>query len=83
MPRNRLRSRPAREAAEVGRAVLLEGVAPLLALFAHIEEHGGIACELLETGQAVVGGVQSTLQHPQCQRRQRQHLATPGHRLSL
>ena len=61
------RSRAAGEAAEVRGPVLLEGVAALLALLAHVEEHGGVAGELLESGQSVVGGVEPALQHPEGQ----------------
>ncbi len=63
------RSRATGEAAEVGLAVLLEGVAALLAFLAHVEEHGGVTGELLEAGQSVVGGVQAAFEHAQGQRR--------------
>lgn len=58
-------SRSAGETAEFGRPVLLEGVATLLALFTHVEEHGGITGELLEPGQPVVGSMETALEHSQ------------------
>ena len=60
-----------------------EGVAPFLAFFGHVEEHGGVAGQLLYPGQAVVGGVETSLEHPQCDGRQGKHASTPGHRFCL
>ena len=39
--------------------------------------------ELLQAGVAVLGGVEARLQQPQRERRQREHLAAPRHRLLL
>ena len=72
-----------RELREVGLAVLDEGVATLLALLGHVEEHRGVTRELLDARQAVVGRVEARLEHPQRERRQRQDLAAPGHGLGL
>src|SRR5215207_8694668 len=50
---------------EVRAASLLVGVAPLLALLAHVEEQGGVVRELLDPGEAVLGGVEARLQQSQ------------------
>ncbi len=39
--------------------------------------------QLLQAGEPVLGGVEARLEQPQCERRQRQHLAAPGHRFAL
>ena len=63
--------------------MLHEGVATLLSFFGHVEEHRGVTSELLNTSQAIVGGVEAGLQHAERNRREFQHLATPGHCLAL
>src|SRR5450759_5918138 len=73
----------AREPTELRIPVLLEGITTLLTLFAHVEEHGGVSGELLKTGQAVVGGVEPALDHPQGNGRQGQHAPTPGDRFAF
>src|SRR3954451_6705369 len=71
------RLRPPRELREVGPALLHVGVAALLRLVAHVEEQRRVAGELLDAGEAVVGRVKRRLQHPQGERREREHLAAP------
>src|SRR5919199_2820706 len=71
------------ELREVGAALLDVGVAALLGLVAHVEQQRGVAGELLHAGQPVVGGVEGRLEHPQRQRREREHLAAPLHGLLL
>src|SRR4051794_4712662 len=69
--------RSPRELREVGAALLDVGVAALLGLVAHVEEQRRVAGELLDAGEPVVGGVERRLQHPQGERREREHLAAP------
>src|SRR6185503_18764055 len=71
------RLRPPRELREVGPALLDVGVAALLGLVAHVEEQRGVARQLLDAGEAVLGRVERRLEHPQRQRRKREHLAAP------
>src|SRR5215216_6105479 len=52
-------SRPTGEPREVGRALLDVGVAPLLALLAHVEEEVGVVGQLLDAGQPVLAGVEA------------------------
>src|SRR3954449_2309467 len=84
---SQIRTAPAlrspRELREVGAALLDVGVAALLGLVAHVEQQRRVAGELLAPRQPVLGGVERRLQHPQRERRQRQHLAAPLHRLLL
>src|SRR5215472_5038723 len=56
---------PLREAGEVGLALLDVGVTPLLCLLAQVVEKRGVAGELLDAGQAVVGRVHPGLEHAQ------------------
>src|SRR6059036_3495737 len=51
-------SGPARKAREVRLALLDVGVAALLALLRHVEEHRGVAGELLDAGEPVGVGVE-------------------------
>jgi hypothetical protein len=44
---------------EVGFSFLDEGIAALLSFFGHVEEHGGIASELLEACLSVTIGIES------------------------
>src|SRR5918998_4780658 len=53
------RSWPPRELREVGRPLLDVGVAALLSLLAHVEEEVGVVGQLLDAGQAVLGGVEA------------------------
>src|SRR6266480_673790 len=52
-------SRTLRELREVGAAAFDVGVAALLSLLAHVEEQGRVVGELLEAGEAVLGGVEA------------------------
>src|SRR6202142_4408229 len=63
-------SRAAREPCEIGGAFFDIGVAALLALFGHVEKHRRVALELLDAGEAVVGGVEPGLQHAKGDRRE-------------
>src|SRR5829696_1795434 len=72
-----------RKLAEVGLALLAVGVASLLRLLGSVEEEVGVVRELLDAREPVLGGVEARLQEPQGERRQRQHLAAPAHRLLL
>src|SRR6185436_41410 len=76
-PATSLRLRPPRELREVGPALLDVRVAALLGLVAHVEEQRRVARELLHAGEAVLGRVEGRLEHPQRERRQREHLAAP------
>src|SRR5690606_31671737 len=58
-------SRALGELVEVGLALLHVGVAALLRLLGLVEEQRGVAGQLLEPGQAVVGGVEGGLEHAQ------------------
>src|SRR5215212_3191757 len=69
------------ELAEVGRALLLEGLATLAGLLAAVEEEVGVVGELLNAGVSVLVGVEARLDEAQGEGRQRKHLAAPAHRL--
>ena len=43
--------------------MLDECVPPFLTLFRHVEEHGGVAGQLLHAGQSVVGRIHASLDH--------------------
>src|SRR3954453_22678302 len=77
------RSGPLRALAEVGRALLAVRVASLLRLLRCIEEEVGVVRELLDAGQAVLGGVEAGLQQAQGEGGELQHLAAPLDRLLL
>src|SRR5436305_8159939 len=77
------RSRTLREPAEVRLALLHVRVPPLLGLLAHVEEEIGVVRELLDAGEAVLGGVEAGLQDPQRERRELEHLAAPADGLLL
>src|SRR3954447_14760597 len=70
-------SRALREPVEVGLSLLAVGVTALLRLLRHVEEEVGVVRELLDAGEAVLGGVEAGLQEPQRERRELEHLATP------
>src|SRR4051812_171567 len=74
---------PLRELAEVGLALLLVGVTALLGLLRLVEEEVRVVGKLLNAGDAVLVGVEARLEQSQGERRQREHLATPLHRLLL
>src|SRR3954452_1727417 len=76
-------SRALRELSEVWLSLLAVGVTALLRLLGHVEEEVGVVRKLLDARQAVLGGVEARLQEAQRERRQREHLATPLHRLLL
>src|SRR3954469_20635038 len=76
-------SRALRESLEVGLSLLAVGVTALLRLLRHVEEEVGVVRELLEAGEAVLGGVEAGFQQTQRERRQREHLAAPLHGLLL
>src|SRR3954464_13509844 len=78
-----LKSGPLRVLGEVRAASLLEGVAALLALLAHVEEQGRVVGELLDAGEAVLGRVEARLEQAQGEGGERRHLAAPGDGLSL
>src|SRR5579864_4179271 len=75
--------RPLREFREVRLSLLDVSVATLLRLFAHVVEQRGVAGELLDAGQAVVGGVEAGLEHAQRERAQLEHATAPRDRLPL
>src|SRR4051794_20803632 len=58
-------SGPLRVLGEVRAAPLLVGVASLLALLGHVEEKRRVVRELLDAGEAVLGGIEARLQQPQ------------------
>src|SRR3954454_19706654 len=60
----RSRSGALRELGEVGLALLLVGVTSLLGLLRHVEEEVRVVRELLDAGEAVLGGVEARLQEP-------------------
>src|SRR4051794_2444065 len=72
-----------RELVELGLALLGVGSASLPRLVGAVEEEVGVVRELLEAGEPVLGGVEACLQQPQCERREREHLAAPLDRLLL
>src|SRR4051794_37366782 len=72
-----------REVREVGRPLLVVGVATLLGFLAHVEEQVGVVSQLLDAGHAVLVGVEAGLDQPQGERRHGQHLPAPLHRLLL
>src|SRR4249919_1232099 len=78
-----LKSGPLRVLGEVRAASLLVGVPPLLTLLGHVEEERRVVGELLDAGEAVLGGVEARLEQPQREGGEGGHLAAPGHRLSL
>src|SRR4029077_6806030 len=78
-----LKSGPLRVFGEVRAASLLIGVAALLALLRHIEEQSRVVGELLNAGQAVLGGVEARLEEPQGEGGEGGHLAAPRDRLPL
>jgi len=51
--------REAWEARKVRLALLQEGVLSFLTLFGHVEEHGGVACQFLNTGKAIGVSIES------------------------
>src|SRR5579864_546336 len=78
-----IRLRPLGELREIRLSLLDVSVATLLRLFAHVVEERGVAGELLDPGQPVVGRVEAGLQHPQRERAQLEHAAAPGDGLLL
>src|SRR4051794_15144060 len=64
-PSPRRCSWPPRELGEVGLALLLEGLAPLGGLLAAVEEQVGVVGELLDSGVAVLVGVEAGLDEAQ------------------
>src|SRR3954469_17488048 len=60
-----LNSGPLRVLGEVRAASLLVGVAALLPFLGHVEEQGRVMGELLDAGEAVLGGVEARLEQPQ------------------
>src|SRR4029077_15474066 len=76
-------SGPFRKFAEVGLPLLHISVAAFLGLFAHVIEKRGVARELLNAGEAVIGRVEARLQHAQGERAELEHPAAPCDRLLL
>src|SRR6266567_872183 len=72
-----LKLRQAREPGEIGLALLQEGILALLTLFGHVVEHGGVASQFLNTGQAVGVRIESRFEEAQGKRAFLQHLAGP------
>ena len=68
---------------EVGRALLQEGPAALVRLLGQVEEHRGVAGQLLEAGQAVGVRVEGALQHADGGGALGQDLLGPGDALVL
>src|SRR3954447_27047730 len=62
-------SRALRELSEVGLSLLAVGVAPLLRLLGHVEEEVGVVRQLLDAGEAVLGGVEAGLEEAERERR--------------
>src|SRR5436305_8212497 len=73
--------RQAREPGEIGLALLQEGILALLPLFRHVVEHGGVASQFLNTGQAVGVRVESRVEEAQSKRAFLQYLAGPWYGL--
>src|SRR3954447_25300611 len=71
------------ELVEVGLALLEVGALALLRLLAHVVEERGIAGELLDAGEAIVGRVARRLDHAQRERAVLEHLPAPRDRLLL
>src|SRR5205807_4402218 len=69
--------RQAREPGEIGLALLQEGILALLPLFGHVVEHGGVASQFLNTGEAVGVRVESRFEEAQGKRAFLQYLAGP------
>src|SRR5689334_3993495 len=76
-------SRPPRELSEVRLAPLLESLPPLAGLLAAVEEQIGVVGKLLDSGVAVLVGVEAGLDEAQREGGEREHLATPGDGLPL
>src|SRR5579884_1147405 len=81
-PRSR-RSRPAREAREIGPALLKVRVTALLRLLAHVEEQVRVVSQLLDARQAILVGVEAGLEHAQREGGEGEHLAAPQDGLLL
>src|SRR3954454_25168262 len=79
----RVMSRALGELVEVGAALLEVRALALLRLFAHVVEEGGVAGELLDSGEAVVGRVARRLDHPERDRSVLEHLPAPRDGLLL
>src|SRR4051812_5570465 len=75
--------RPLRVLGEVRAASLLEGVAALLPLLAHVEEQGRVVGELLDAGEAILSGVEARLEQAEGEGGEWRHLAAPGDGFSL
>src|SRR5436305_3190420 len=69
--------RTLRETAKVRAALLAEGVPPLLRLLRAVEEEVGVVCELLDAGEAILGGVEARLHQAQRRRPQSHHFEIP------
>src|SRR3954454_1390786 len=78
-----LKSGPLWVLGEVRAASLLEGVAALLTLLAHVEEQGRVVGELLDAGEAVLGRIEARLEQAEGEGGEGRHLAAPGHGLTL
>src|SRR4051812_14059344 len=76
-------SGPLRELVERRLALLEVGALALLGLFTHVVEEGGVAGELLDPGETVVGRVARRLDHAERERAVLQHLPAPCHGLLL
>src|ERR1039457_5511507 len=77
------RSGSPRKPGEIRLALVPVGIAALLRLLAAIEEEVGVVGELLNPGQAILGGVEARLQQPQREGREREHLRAPSNGLLL
>ena len=63
---------------------LHDGVAAILPLLGHVVEHGGVARQLLHTGRGLPSApFMPASDHAQRYRGEREHLAAPGHGLTL
>src|SRR5207248_5003269 len=76
-------SGPFGELVEVGLALLEVGALALLRFLTHVVEERGVAGELLDAGETVVGRVARRLDHAQRERAVLQHLPAPRDRLLL
>jgi hypothetical protein len=66
------------KAGEVRRPLLDEGLTALVALLALVEQHGGVACQLLQTSLAILCGIHGRLDQPQGCWTVSEHLPAPG-----
>src|SRR5204862_1398687 len=74
-----LASRTPRKLPELWLSLLLESVPSFLRLLRHVEEHGGVAGELLDSRLPVERRVEAALQHPHRHGAELEHFLAPLH----